>query len=79
MRAVFGGSVERFRSEMSSLQRIEFQRVALTERGDGSATVTIESVATHTDRVDRCSGTLRTVRSASGRWLVEPSGVSCTH
>ena len=77
MRAAFGDSFERFRSDLSSLQEIEFQRVAVTGRDDSSVTVDIRSVATHSDRVDRCAGTLRTVRSDGGRWLVEPAGLSC--
>jgi len=39
--------------------------------------VRVSTVATHTDRVDRCSGTLRTIRSG-GRWQVEPAGLSCS-
>jgi tRNA A-37 threonylcarbamoyl transferase component Bud32 len=76
MRAVFGNSRAEFERQLSSLERIEFERLAVVERGDGSATVDISSVATHTDRVDRCTGTLRTVRS-NGRWLVEPAGLQC--
>jgi serine/threonine-protein kinase len=78
MRSAFGDSFERFRSDLSSLRRIEFQRVAITQRDDGSATVEIQSVATHADRVDRCAGTLRTVRRDGGHWQVEPAGVECT-
>jgi predicted Ser/Thr protein kinase len=77
MRAVFGDSREELERQLSSLQRIEFERLAVVDRADGSATVEVRSVATHTDRVDRCSGTLRTVRSG-GRWLVEPAGLQCT-
>jgi serine/threonine-protein kinase len=77
MRAAFGNSFERFRSDLSSLRRIEFQQVAITERDDASVTVEIQSVATHDDRVDRCSGTLRTVRGNRGDWVVEPAGVRC--
>jgi eukaryotic-like serine/threonine-protein kinase len=78
MREAFGDSFERFRSDLSSLRRIEFEQVAITERDDASATVEIQSVATHDDRVDRCSGTLRTVRGDRGHWVVEPAGVHCT-
>ena len=77
MRDAFGGSFERFRSDLSSLRRIEFERVAVVGRDDASATVEIESVATHDDHVERCSGTLRTIRGSGGRWLVEPAGVTC--
>ena len=78
MREAFGNSFEQFRSDLSSLQRIEFPRVAITKRDDASVTVEIQSVATHDDRVDRCSGTLRTVRGDHGRWVVEPAGIHCT-
>ncbi len=77
MRSAFGNSSEQFRSELSSLRQIEFERVAVTARDDTSATVEIQSVATHDDRVDRCSGTLRTVRDDRGRWVVEPAGLDC--
>jgi hypothetical protein len=78
MRSAFGNSFERFRSDLSSLRRIEFERVAITERDDASVTVEIRSIAIHDDRVDRCSGTLRTVRADGGNWVVEPAGVQCT-
>jgi serine/threonine-protein kinase len=78
MRTAFGNSFERFRSDFSSLRRVEFERVAIKERDDASVTVDIRSVATHDDRVDRCSGTLRTVRDDAGHWVVEPAGIQCT-
>jgi hypothetical protein len=77
MRNAFGGSFDRFRGDLSSLRRIEFQRVAIAQRDDASVTVTIQTVATHDDRVDHCAGTLRTVRGDGGRWVVEPAGVRC--
>jgi hypothetical protein len=78
MRRAYGDSFERFRSDLSSLRRVEFERVAVKERDDASVTVDIRSVATHDDRVDRCSGTLRTVRDDAGHWVVEPAGIQCT-
>jgi hypothetical protein len=78
MRTAFGNSFERFRGDLSSLRRVEFERVAIKERDDASVTVDIRSVATHDDRVDRCSGTLRTVRADAGHWVVEPAGIQCT-
>jgi hypothetical protein len=78
MRTTFGNSFERFRTDLSSLQRIEFEHVAIKERDDASVTVDVRSVATHDDRVDRCSGTLRTVRDDAGHWAVEPAGIQCT-
>jgi serine/threonine-protein kinase len=78
MRLAFNDSYDRFRADLSSLRRIAFQRVAIVQRSSTSATLQIETTATHTDRVDHCTGTLRTVRDHDGRWLVEPAGVSCT-
>jgi serine/threonine protein kinase len=78
MRAAFGNDFERFRSDLSSLRRIEFQQLEIIERDGASVTVQIQSIATHEDRVDRCSGSLRTVRGDDGRWLVEPAGIQCT-
>jgi hypothetical protein len=53
-------------------------RLSVVAAGESSATVDIETVATHFDRVDHCTGTLRTVRGPDRRWLVEPAGVRCT-
>jgi serine/threonine-protein kinase len=78
MRSAFGDSFERFRNDLSSLQRIEFERVAIIQRDKLSTTVEIQTVATHADRVDRCAGNLRTVRGDGGRWRVEPAGIECT-
>ncbi len=78
MRAAFGNSFERFRSDLSSLRRVEFERLAIKERDGSSVTVDIQSVATHDDRVDRCTGTLRTIRDRAGHWVVEPAGLQCT-
>ena len=58
-----GNRFDRFRTELSSLRDAEVKRVALVNRTAG---------------VDHCSGTLRTVRSDDGRWLVDPAGVQCT-
>jgi hypothetical protein len=78
LRHAFGDSFDRFRSDLSSLRNVRFERVAVTQRDDSSATLEIQTVATHTDRVERCSGTLRTVRGADRRWLVEPAGIHCS-
>jgi hypothetical protein len=76
MRAVYGDSEAEFERQLGSLERIEFPELATEERSGSTATVRVRTVATHTDRVDRCAGTLQTTRSG-GRWLVEPAGLSC--
>jgi hypothetical protein len=78
MRRAFGDSLDQFTRDLSSLQHVEFQRVSVVGRDQDAVTVEIRTVATHVDHVDRCSGTLRTVRGTGGRWLVEPAGVQCT-
>jgi serine/threonine protein kinase len=77
MRRAFGDSLQRFSRDLSSLQRIGFQRVAIVARDKAGVTVDIRSVATHVNRVDRCTGTLRAIRDRNGGWLVEPAGVRC--
>ncbi|HKG63987.1 MAG TPA: serine/threonine-protein kinase [Solirubrobacteraceae bacterium] len=76
MRAVYGNSEAEFERQLGSLERIEFAELALDARSGSTATVRVRTVATHTDRVDRCTGTLQTTRSG-GRWQVEPAGLSC--
>jgi eukaryotic-like serine/threonine-protein kinase len=78
MRQAFGGSYQRFRTDLSSLRDVTFQRVAVVGRDASGVTLEIRTVATHVDRVDHCSGTLRAVRGAGRRWVVEPAGVRCT-
>jgi hypothetical protein len=78
MRRAFGGSLAQFTRDLSSLRHVEFQQVSVVGRDSRGTTVEIRTVATHADHVDRCSGRLRTVPGAGGRWLVEPAGVRCT-
>jgi hypothetical protein len=78
MRAAFGGSLAQFERDMASLQSIDFQQLDVTSRQGGQATVTVRTVAQHTDHVDHCSGALRATRSAAGVWQVEPAGLHCS-
>jgi hypothetical protein len=77
MRAAFGNSQATFQRDLSSLRRVDFRRLTISSRGAGRATVSVETVALHTNRTDHCSGTLETVQDARGRWLVEPAGLQC--
>jgi len=77
MRAVYGNSRTEFERQLGSLERIEFPELAVETRSGSTATVRVRTVATHTDRVDRCAGTLQATRSGD-RWVVEPAGLSCT-
>jgi serine/threonine-protein kinase len=78
MRQAFGNSLQQFRADLASLEHVEFRRVAIVDRNRTGVTVQIETVATHHDRVDHCTGTVRTVRGTRGRWLVEPAGLRCS-
>jgi hypothetical protein len=78
MRQAFNDSFATFSRDLSTLRRIEFVRVRVIATDASTATVDIQTVATHTNRVDHCTGTLRTVRGPGRRWLVEPAGLRCT-
>lgn len=75
-RAIFG-SRERFDGTFSTLESISFRRLEVSDQKADTATVALSTVAKHTNRTDRCSGTARTVKS-DGRWLVDGLNVSCS-
>lgn len=77
MRAAFGDSVDRFRSDLGSLKSITFQKLSVTSRSGNQATLQVQTVAHHTDHTDHCTGTLAAVRRGSG-WRVEPNGLQCS-
>jgi eukaryotic-like serine/threonine-protein kinase len=77
MRAAFGNSVDRFRSDLGSLKSITFQKLSVTSRSGNQATLQVQTVARHTDHTDHCTGTLAAVRKGSG-WRVEPNGLQCS-
>ena len=75
-RAEWGGSRAAFEDGFTSLRGIRFERLD-EQRADGrTATVALQTVAEHTDRTERCTGTVQTVL-LDERWRVEPYGVSC--
>jgi hypothetical protein len=78
MRRAFRNRREPFRRDLSSLRRADFREVIrrrarprCRHRGD-------PRLATHADRIDRCSRRLRTIRGTGRRWVGEPAGVQCT-
>jgi hypothetical protein len=77
MRAAFGNSVDRFRSDLGSLRSITFQKLSVTSRSGDQATLQVQTVARHTDHTDHCAGTLAAVRKGSG-WRAEPNGLQCS-
>jgi hypothetical protein len=76
LRAQLGG-YEAFRRQFSTVRSIVFSRAAEVRRTDGAATVAIATTATHTDRVDHCTGTADTVPGTGGGWLVTHVDVGC--
>ena len=77
MRAQFNGSRAEFADTLGSLRSIRFITLEETGRAGRTATIRIETVAEHTTRTDRCTGTLQASRRGDG-WRVEPAGVRCT-
>jgi hypothetical protein len=77
VRSAFGGSIGRLEGTLGTLQSIEFPRLETTDRTATTATVAFRSVARHTDRVDRCSGTFDTAREPRQDWRLTRLGVDC--
>jgi hypothetical protein len=77
LREQFGGSRGTFDGTFRTLESVRFSRLEETARTADRATVAVTTTARHTDRTDRCTGTLRTVRAGAGAWLVARAGVSC--
>jgi serine/threonine protein kinase len=61
-------------NQFDTLESIRFERLEGGVSGD-SAEVSISTVATHTDRVDNCSGSVALVRE--DRWLLDSLAVGC--
>ncbi|MEA2285618.1 MAG: eukaryotic-like serine/threonine-protein kinase, partial [Solirubrobacteraceae bacterium] len=66
-----------FRSQFSSVRSIRFERADTVKRSGSAATVAIATTATHTNRVDRCTGTAQTTAGADGTWQVSHLSVGC--
>ena len=67
-----------FRRTMSTLESIEFRRTATVSQAGDTAQVAVDTVARHTDRVDRCRGTLDLARGGAGGWLIDRARIACT-
>jgi serine/threonine-protein kinase len=71
------GGFGSFRSQFSTVRSIRFRRAETVQRGADAATVAIATTATHTDHVDRCTGTAQTTPGSDGGWLVSHLTVRC--
>jgi hypothetical protein len=69
------GGFSAFRAQFRSLRSIRFERLSTVSQAGDRATVAIRTTAVHTDHVDRCSGTVDTIRAT--RWLIDHIAVSC--
>jgi hypothetical protein len=77
VRSQFAGSIGTLEGTLGTLRSISFPRLEVTDRTATTATVALRSVARHTDRVDRCAGTIATAREAGEEWRLVRLGVSC--
>jgi eukaryotic-like serine/threonine-protein kinase len=64
------GGYDSFVATMGTLESIEFPSLDTTSLTESSATVAFDTVATHTDKVDRCSGTIDLSQDGDS-WLIE--------
>ena len=71
------GTFDGFRQEQSTLESIDFEQAAVASQAADSAQVAIRTVATHTDGVDRCQGTLSLARGGQSGWLIDRAAVTC--
>ena len=71
------GSYGRFRGTFRTLEGITLTRAQAASTSGSTSSVAIATVATHTNRIDRCTGTVRTVRGGAG-WLIDGLSVGCS-
>ena len=70
------GGFDSFVAQLESLESIEFTRADIVEDSADGVTVAIATVATHPDRVDNCSGSVRLSPGGPG-WLIERLQADC--
>ena len=70
------GGYDSFVGTLDSLERIEFPVLKTTLQSGDSATVQLQSVATHTDHTDRCSGTAQ-LTGGGDSWTIDRLDVDC--
>lgn len=71
------GGFGSFTEGQSTLESIEFERADTVSEGSGSAQVAIETVATHSDGVDQCEGTLTLVPGEGAPWVIDGASITC--
>jgi eukaryotic-like serine/threonine-protein kinase len=68
---------EAFKSQFSTVRSIVFSQAQTQQQSASAATVAIATTATHTDHVDRCTGTVDTAPASGGGWVVTHLNVNC--
>ena len=71
------GGYESLQGGLGSLESIRFERAEPVSQSADSAQVAIRTVATHTDGVDRCQGTVSLASGGPGGWLISRADVAC--
>jgi hypothetical protein len=70
VRLQLGGRAE-FEETFTTLEKIEFTKLAIASQSDIAAVVNVETVATHTDRVDRCTGNVQLTNDGKNGWKLQ--------
>ena len=72
-------SFERFRNAQRSLESIEFLSAEMASETNRRVTVRFETIATHTNRIDHCKGSVSLVRKGPNRsWVLNwANGIRC--
>jgi tRNA A-37 threonylcarbamoyl transferase component Bud32 len=71
------GGFDAFQVQQSTLESIEFPSLDVTSESGSRASVSFETVATHTGFVDHCTGSMSLVASG-GEWLIDQAqDISC--
>jgi serine/threonine protein kinase len=71
------GGFDAFQRQFSTVKSIVFSRAQAVKQSEDAATVALTTTATHTDRVDHCTGTADTAPAFGGGWIVTHLNVSC--
>jgi eukaryotic-like serine/threonine-protein kinase len=71
------GGFDSFKGTLGTLEKIEFPVLRTSVQNGDKATVELQSVATHTDRTDRCNGTAE-LAGGDGNWKIDHLNVDCS-
>lgn len=66
-----------FEAEMSAVRTITFHQAQTVQENSSSATVSLDTTAVLLDRTQHCTGTVQTVLTAPGQWMLDHIAISC--